>query len=89
MSVSIDTQSDFIANYIKNNKNYGNSEMQIILLTSQLNSLQSHFEKHKKDYHSKRGLLKKVVKRRKLLIYLKHSNINAYNELIEQLGLRK
>jgi small subunit ribosomal protein S15 len=67
----------------------GSPEVQIALLSERLNSLAEHFQKHKKDHHSRRGLLKLVGQRRSLLGYLKRRDKARYARLIEQLGLRK
>ena len=67
----------------------GSPEVQIALLTARINGLTGHFKAHVKDHHSRRGLLKMVSRRRKLLDYLKRKNDGKYHELIEQLGLRK
>ena len=67
----------------------GSPEVQIALLTARLPALTGHFKAHVKDHHSRRGLLKMVSRRRKLLDYLKRKNNGKYHELIEQLGLRK
>ena len=67
----------------------GSPEVQIALLTARINGLTGHFKAHVKDHHSRRGLLKMVSRRRKLLDYLKRTNNGKYHELIEQLGLRK
>ncbi len=67
----------------------GSPEVQIALLTVRINELTIHFKKHAKDHHSRRGLLRMVSRRRKLLDYLKRKNINAYQSLIENLELRR
>jgi small subunit ribosomal protein S15 len=67
----------------------GSPEVQIALLTERIGQLTEHFKKHKKDYHSRRGLLKLVNSRRKLLAYLKKSDRERYGQVIEKLGLRK
>ncbi len=67
----------------------GSTEVQIALLTADINKLNEHFKVHKKDYHSNRGLLKKIGHRRDLLKYLKNTDINRYGELITKLGLRR
>ena len=67
----------------------GSSEVQIALLTSRINYLTGHFKVHKKDHHSRRGLLKLVGQRRKLLNYLKKKNVDKYQDLIKELGIRK
>jgi small subunit ribosomal protein S15 len=67
----------------------GSPEVQIALLTERINGLTSHFEKHKKDHHSRRGLLKMVGHRRRLLNYLKRKQVERYRTIIGELGLRK
>ena len=67
----------------------GSPEVQVALLTARINVLTDHFKSHKKDHHSRRGLLRMVSRRRKLLDYLKDRKPEAYRDLIEKLGLRK
>ena len=67
----------------------GSPEVQVALLTARINTLTDHFKSHKKDHHSRRGLLRMVSRRRKLLDYLKDRKPDAYRGLIEKLGLRK
>ena len=67
----------------------GSPEVQIALLTTRINELTGHFKTHVKDHHSRRGLLRMVSQRRKLLDYLKRKNADGYQTLIERLGLRK
>ena len=67
----------------------GSPEVQITLLTEEIKKLLLHLKKHSKDFHSKRGLLKMVSKRRKLLGYLKKENVRRYNSLIKKIGLKK
>ena len=67
----------------------GSSQVQIALLTQRINELTEHFKVHKKDNHSRKGLLKMVSRRRKLLDYLKRKNIDQYHEIIQKLGLRR
>ncbi len=67
----------------------GSPEVQVALLTARINGLTGHFKEHVKDHHSRRGLLKMVSQRRKLLDYLKRKNADAYRNLISSLGLRK
>ena len=67
----------------------GSPEVQVALLTARINSLTEHFKEHKKDHHSRRGLLKRVSRRRKLLDYLKGKDVAAYRKLIDSLKLRK
>ena len=70
-------------------KDTGSPEVQIAILTKRINDLNEHLKVHKKDHHSRRGLLKMVGQRRNLLAYLKSKDIEAYRKLIESLGLRK
>ncbi|MCV2524656.1 MAG: 30S ribosomal protein S15, partial [Candidatus Lightella neohaematopini] len=77
-----------IISFGKSEKNSGVTEVQVALLSQRINNLKQHFLKHKKDYHSKRGLLSMVNKRRKLLNYLKKINILRYNNLVRLLKLR-
>jgi len=67
----------------------GSPEVQIALLTARINGLTGHFKTHVKDHHSRRGLLRMVSQRRKMLDYLKRKNVDRYRALIERLGLRK
>ena len=80
---------DTINAYARKEGDTGSPEVQIALLTARINHLNDHFAANPKDFHSKRGLLKMVGRRRKLLAYLKKTDINKYRELIEKLGLRK
>ncbi|CAL4323271.1 30S ribosomal protein S15 [Buchnera aphidicola (Eriosoma grossulariae)] len=82
-------KKELIAIYGKNEKDTGLSEVQISLLTFQINYLQKHFISHKKDHCSRRGLLKMVSKRRKLLDYLKINSLSRYQKLIKNLNLRR
>ena len=82
-------KAKIIKDFAKNEKDCGSAEVQIALLTKEINILTEHLKEHKHDYHSKRGLLMKVGKRRNLLNYLKKTDINRYRELIKSLGLRK
>lgn len=72
-----------------NEKDTGSPEVQIAILTKRINDLTEHLKTHKKDHHSRRGLLKMVGKRRALLSYLKKNDIESYRNLIERLGIRK
>jgi small subunit ribosomal protein S15 len=77
-----------IAQYRANDKDTGSSAVQVALLTERINSLNGHFQAHAKDHHSKRGLLKMVGQRRRLLGYLKRTDLPGYRSLVERLGLR-
>lgn len=70
-------------------KDTGSPEVQIALLSSQINSLSDHFKSHKGDHHSRRGLLRMVSQRRKLLDYLQREDVNRYKQIIDKLGIRK
>ncbi|CAL4322029.1 30S ribosomal protein S15 [Buchnera aphidicola] len=80
---------EIISNYGKNNLDSGNSMVQIAILTNKINYLQNHFVDHKKDYSSRRGLLKMVSKRRKLLDFLKKKSVKKYNFIIQNLNIRR
>lgn len=78
-----------IAKYKLHDKDTGSPEVQIALLTEEIKQLLSHLKKHKKDFHSKRGLLKMVAKRRKLLGYLKDEDEQRYKSIVRKIGLKK
>ena len=78
-----------IATYGASEKDTGSTEVQIALLTERINGLSDHFKVHKKDHHSRRGLLHLVSQRRRLLTYLRRNSPERYRELIERLGLRR
>lgn len=82
------TKEDVIRKYQLHENDRGSAPIQIALLTARINELTDHFRKHQKDHHSRRGLLMMVGKRRRLLEYLKRTNLTRYRELIEDLGLR-
>jgi len=86
--MSIDTQV-IIKKYQKDPSDTGSADVQIALLTERIRHLTEHFKTHKKDHHSRRGLLRLVSKRKKLLSYVKNNDITSYAELISRLGLRK
>jgi small subunit ribosomal protein S15 len=89
MSVSTEQKAQVVADFQRAKGDTGSSEVQIALLTARINDLTGHFKEHKKDHHSRRGLLRMVSQRRKLLDYLKGKDLNRYRSLIERLGLRK
>jgi small subunit ribosomal protein S15 len=74
--------------YQQHETDFGSSKVQISLLSARINSLTDHFRSHAKDHHSRRGLLKMVGKRRRLLDYLKRTDLAGYRQIVEQLGLR-
>ena len=86
--MSIDTQT-IIKEYQKNASDTGSADVQIALLTARIRHLTEHFKTHKKDHHSRRGLLRLVSQRKKLLSYVKTNDITSYANLISRLGLRK
>jgi len=89
MSVADIKKSDIVAQFQRAQGDTGSPEVQVALLTARINELTGHFKTHLKDHHSRRGLLRMVSRRRKLLDYLKGRNPDAYRALIEKLGLRK
>ena len=86
--MSIDTQT-IIKEYQKEASDTGSADVQIALLTARIRHLTEHFKTHKKDHHSRRGLLRLVSQRKKLLSYVKGNDITSYADLISRLGLRK
>lgn len=89
MAVTKDEKSKIITDFAKNKGDTGSAEVQIAILTAKIENLKEHLLEHKKDNHSRRGILLMVAKRRKLLTYLKKKNIEKYNEILEKLNLRK
>ena len=88
MDMSIDTQA-IIKEYQKDPTDTGSVDVQVALLTARIRHLTEHFKTHKKDHHSRRGLLRLVSQRKKLLAYIKNNDLSAYANLISRLGLRK
>ena len=89
MALENTIKAQIVADYQRAKGDTGSPEVQVALLTARINGLTGHFKEHGKDHHSRRGLLKMVSSRRKLLDYLKRQNAEAYRKLIERLGLRK
>jgi small subunit ribosomal protein S15 len=89
MSLAKEQKETIIDKYKLHDGDTGSPEVQIALISERLNVLNSHFQSHKKDHHSRRGLLKLVGQRRKLLSYLKSTDSGRYEKLIKELGLRK
>jgi len=77
-----------VSEYQRKKGDVGSSEVQIALLTARINDLQTHFQTHKKDVHSRLGLMKMVARRRRLMKYLKRSNLEMYRDLLKRLNLR-
>lgn len=89
MALSKERKAKIIKDFAKNEKDCGSAEVQIAILTNEINDLTEHMKEHKHDYHSKRGLLMKVGRRKKLLNYLKENDVKSYREVIKKLNLRK
>ena len=89
MALTKEQKTEIIKTYAKNEKDTGSAEVQIAILTQEINELTEHLKVHIHDYHSRRGLLKKVGQRRNMLQYLAKKDIQSYRELIKKLGLRK
>jgi len=89
MAVTKARKAELVKEFGKNAKNSGSTEVQIAILTDEINDLTEHLKVHIHDFHSKRGLLMKVGKRRSLLDYLKKNDVVSYRELIKKLNIRK
>ncbi len=89
MSLSAEAKAKIVADFARSEGDTGSTEVQVALLTAQINHLQDHFQTHIHDHHSRRGLLRMVSSRRKLLDYLKRTEVARYTTLIERLGLRR
>ena len=89
MSITTEDKKVLISDYRMHEKDTGSPEVQVALLTKRISNLTEHFKVHKKDHHSRRGLLKLVGQRRRLLNYVKGKNVNRYRTLIQSLGLRR
>ena len=87
--ISGETKKGVLENYGQHPTDTGSAEVQIALLTARLSELSEHFKIHKKDHHSRRGLMRVVSKRRRLLDYLRRTDFGRYQKLIEGLGLRR
>lgn len=89
MAISQERKTELINEYALHEGDTGSPEVQIAVLTEEINELNEHSKVHKKDFHSKRGLMKKIGRRRNLLAYLRKKDITRYRDLIERLGLRR
>ena len=89
MALTKEQKEEIIKKYAKSENDTGSSEVQIAILTQEINELTDHLKVHIHDHHSRRGLLKKVGQRRNMLQYLAKKDIQSYRELIKKLGLRK
>jgi small subunit ribosomal protein S15 len=89
MAFPVEKKQEVIAAYRRDAKDTGSPEVQVALLSARIDGLSDHFNQHQQDHHSRRGLLKMVNQRRKLLDYLRKSDLKRYESLIERLGLRR
>jgi len=89
MALTKERKEEIIKKFARSEQDTGSAEVQIAILTEEINALTDHFKEHKHDNHSKRGLLKKVGQRRNMLKYLAKKDVQRYRELIKELGLRK
>lgn len=89
MAITKEEKNNIIKEYAKHDGDTGSTEVQIALLTADINELNDHLKSHKKDYASQRGLMKKIGHRRNLLAYLRKNDLPSYRELIKKLGLRR
>ena len=89
MALTKDRKTAVIGDYKKHEKDTGSPEVQVAILSERINYLTEHFKTHSKDHHSRRGLLKLVGQRRRLLDYLKSKDVDRYAEVIKRLGIRK
>lgn len=89
MSLTVEQKADIVKEFGRGEGDTGSPEVQIALLTKNLAELQGHFKEHKKDHHSRRGLLRMVSQRRKLLDYLKKKDQTRYLAVVEKLGIRR
>jgi small subunit ribosomal protein S15 len=89
MAITTAQKAQIVTDYQRASGDTGSPEVQVALLTARINDLTDHFKSHVKDHHSRRGLLKMVSQRRKLLDYLRTSDSDRYRQVIERLGLRK
>ena len=89
MALSAEQKESIIREYALGEGDTGSPEVQVALLTANINELQAHFKEHTHDHHSRRGLIRMVNTRRKLLDYLKRTNVERYAALIKRLGLRR
>lgn len=89
MTITVEAKKSLIDSFKQNDKDTGSAPVQIAILTERINMLTDHFKIHKKDHHSRQGLLKLVSQRRKLLEYLKRESSEAYTKIVDKLNLRK
>ncbi len=88
MAISKQEKELIIKDFAIHEGDTGSAEVQIAVLTNEINRINAHLKEHKKDYHTRRGLMKKIGRRKHLLIYLKENNVESYRNVISKLGLR-
>jgi len=89
MPLALEKKKEIIGQFQTHEKDTGSTEVQVALLSERIRYLTEHFKAHKRDHHSRRGLLKLVGQRKRLLNYLKEKKVDRYRQIIDQLGLRK
>lgn len=89
MALTSEKKQEIVKKFARSEKDTGSAEVQIAILTEEINTLTEHLKEHKHDHHSRRGLLKKVGQRRSMLNYLAKKDVQRYREVVRQLGLRK
>lgn len=89
MALTKEKKQEIIKRFAKGDNDTGSAEVQIAILTEEISALTEHLKEHKHDYHSRRGMFKKVGQRRSLLNYLKNKDVTRYRDVVKQLGLRK
>ena len=89
MALAKEQKAEILSKFKTHDKDTGSPEVQVALITTRINELNEHFKEHKKDYHSKRGLMKLIGQRRRLLNYVKGKSEERYQTIIKSLGLRK
>jgi small subunit ribosomal protein S15 len=89
MALTQERKNELIAEFKTHDTDTGSPEVQVAILTEQINTLNEHLRTHKKDHHSRRGLLKMVGQRRNLLTYLRNKDVTRYRSLVDKLGLRR
>jgi small subunit ribosomal protein S15 len=89
MALNAEKKAQIVQEYQTSDGDTGSPEVQVALLTANIEQLQEHFQTHKHDHHSRRGLIRMVNQRRKLLDYLKRKDVSRYSDLIKRLGLRR
>ncbi|KRO04938.1 30S ribosomal protein S15 [Levilactobacillus paucivorans] len=89
MAISQAKKNEIIKQYARHEGDTGSTEVQVAVLTADINEINVHMKNHRKDYHSQRGLMKKIGHRRNLISYLRKTDVQRYRELIKSLGLRR